>query len=114
MPKNMDAKQKLEADLATAVSAIERPSSTRIGLVTVYPDYQASFDDGDLTAFVNQLAKCLGEQVPEGAALKSPQGVQVNVSGDYPLVKKYLKDVTLYADRRIGAWVQVLPPGDVL
>lgn len=101
----------LEAFLEDAFSRI-RPTSAAVGRVIVDPDYATSADDLDLNGLADALVRCIQERTPDPAALSSPQGYDIEIPANYPLLKKYLHKITLYRDAGIGSWVQVEPSGN--
>jgi hypothetical protein len=100
----------LEAFLEDAFGRIQ-PTSTTIGRVMVDPNYATTADDTDLGRLADELVHCIREHTPHPTALRSPQGHDISIPANHPLLKKYLHKITLYQDAGIGSWVQVAPPG---
>jgi len=100
----------IETFLDTAFRSIQ-PTSPDIGRVVVEPDYEASLSEPDAGSLQSELLQCLREQSPDSPALASHQGFEVNLVPAYPLLKKYLRRVTLHQDKLDGSWVEVAPPG---
>jgi hypothetical protein len=88
------------------------PTSPGIGRVVVEPDYEVSPADRDAGGLAQQLRELLDGQSPDAAALASSQGYEVAVPREKPLLRKYLRSITLHRDRVEGAWVEVAPPGN--
>jgi hypothetical protein len=87
-------------------------TSPEIGRVVVEPDYDANPSNRDAGDLAQQLRELVSGQSPDAAALASPQGYHVAIPADKPLLRKYLRSVTLHRDRVEGAWVEVAPPGN--
>jgi hypothetical protein len=101
----------LEDFLEDALAHI-RTTSPQVGRVVVEPDYEVAPADGDAGLLQQQLGELLARQSPDAAALASPEGYEVRVPEDCPLLGKYLRSITLHQDRVKGSLVEVAPPGN--
>ncbi|MEK7404256.1 MAG: hypothetical protein AAB225_04035 [Acidobacteriota bacterium] len=101
----------LQAFLEEAVGGIQ-PTSATIGRVTVEPDYTATVNYSDLRGLTHELWRCIREHAVNVAALGTTQGDRFPISENYPLLKTYVRSVTLLngKDADTGSWVQVEPP----
>lgn len=79
--------------------------------VTVLPDYTTAAVPADRGALIDELVRCLRDHPPDSDALRSPQGYDIKMTETYPLLKRYLRGITLRSGSRSNAWVQVLPDG---
>jgi hypothetical protein len=102
------ANRSIEAFLEDAFGAIIQQSMS-VGRVIVDPREEVVPNETDLAGLKDELVSCIQEKAETSAKLNSPQGYDIPLSADYPLLKKYLRAVTLYRDRGLGSWVQVLP-----
>jgi hypothetical protein len=102
---------RLEPFLEDALDGVKATSS-RIGRVVVEPDYDVSPVDGDADAIANELRELIQRQSPDPAALASPEGYQVHIPEDCPVLAKYIRAITLHQDTVEGSWVEVAPPGN--
>ncbi len=59
-----------------------------------------------------ELIQCIREQSPDAAAIASREGFAIEIPDRYPLLRKYIRSITLHQDRAEGAWVEVEPPGN--
>ena len=100
---------RLEDFLEDALARVQ-PTDSAIGRVVVEPDYDISPVDSDAAALERELRDLLSRQSPDGAALASRQGYEVNIPADCPVLAKYLRSITLHQDRVEGPWVEVAPP----
>lgn len=101
----------LENFLEFALSSIP-PTSPDIGRVVVEPDYEAEPSESDVPALRDELLACLREQYPDKTVLASHQGFELKTPANYKLLAKYIRSITLHADKIEGAWVEVAPPGN--
>jgi hypothetical protein len=101
----------LEFFLESAFAAIE-PSSSRIGRVVVEPDYDVSFAPEDRTPLRNELIRFLESLKPDQANLESFDGFEASIGANYPILKKYVRRISLHAGRADGDWIEVMPPGN--
>ncbi len=92
----------LDDFLESAFRSVQ-PVSPAIGRVVVEPDYDIAPDPHDAAELADQLADCLRGQTPPG---------DVEINSKYPLLKKYLRHISLHADAVEGSWVEVEPPGN--
>ncbi len=102
---------RLEDFLEDALERVQ-PTSSEIGRVVVEPDYDISPVDSDAPALARQLSDLLTRQSPDPAALACPQGYEVNIPADFPILARYIRSITLHQDRVEGPWVEVAPPGN--
>jgi hypothetical protein len=101
----------LEAFLEGALESVQ-PTSCGIGRVVVEPDYNISPVDNDAATLAQELRKLIQRQSPDPAALASPQGYEVNIPSDCPVLAKYVRSITLHQDLVEGSWIEVAPPGN--
>jgi hypothetical protein len=101
----------LEDFLQDVLSGV-RTTSAQVGRVVVEPDYEAVPAQGDVRRLQQQLSELLDRQSPDAASLASPEGYEVHVPEDCPLVAKYLRSITLHQDRVEGPVIEVAPPGN--
>jgi hypothetical protein len=99
---------KVEAFLEEAFQFVE-PTSEKIGRVVVEPDYEATVVPQDAAPLAQQLRECLSHSP---APPHSPQGVDIAIPDAYPLLKRYLRQITVHADTVEGSWIEVAPPGN--
>lgn len=90
-----------------------QPTSPEIGRVVVEPDYDVDPSPTEADGLRTELVQLLSKQSPENsAALASREGVELDISAGYPLLAKYLRNVTLHQDKLDGSWIEVAPPGN--
>jgi hypothetical protein len=89
-----------------------QPTSPEIGRVVVEPDYDVSPVQADAVPLAEELTRCIREQSADSAALATREGFAVDIPERYPLLRKYIRSITLHQDRAEGAWVEVAPPGN--
>ena len=100
-----------ESFLDTAFRSIQ-PTSPAIGRVVIEPDYNTDPAQPDASSVQNELLRCLQAQTPDSAALASHAGFELKIPADCKLLKKYVRRITLHADKLDGSWVEVAPPGN--
>ena len=100
----------IEAFLVDAFATIEA-TSTAVGRVLVGPNDDATSDESDCAGLADELVRCIREETAKSINLNSPLGHEIQLSDSYPLLKKYLRGVTIYGDVRNESWVQVKPSG---
>ena len=101
----------MEAFLEEAFGVLQ-PTSEAIGRVLVHPKY---IDESEIAGLRNELVRCIRRATMADIDLSSPQGYDLRISADYPLLSKYLEVITLLREGSpIGSWVQVEPPGSAL
>ena len=88
------------------------PTSPEIGRVVVEPDYDIAPQANDAGNVASELVQCIGEAAPDGDRLASPDGYEVDIPGVYRVLRKYVRRITLHADKVEGDWVEVAPPGN--
>lgn len=101
----------VEAFLEDAFDKIQ-PISEEIGRVMIAPNYTVTADELDHNGLSDELARCIRQHKPDLTALRSPQGDDIPISQEYPLLRKYVRTITLYKEAGIGSWVQIEPPGN--
>jgi len=101
----------LEFFLESAVKSIQ-PTSAEIGRVVLEPDYDVDPERDESGELTHELKNCIAEQKPEPEALASHEGFPVPIGEKYPVLAKYARSITLYADRIDGPWVEIAPPGN--
>ena len=82
-------------------------SLAKVGWVAIEPNYGGAqcVIDSESSALTNDLASLLDDQPPPGVL--SPQGLDIPMPPDKPLLTKYIRTITLFEDQRIPPWVQV-------
>jgi hypothetical protein len=88
------------------------PTSSEIGRVVVDPDYNVAPEPTDAGQLASELVQCLREVEVDNANLSSEQGVEVDIPEAYCLLRRYLRSITLQADKFESEWVEVAPPGN--
>ncbi len=85
------------------------PSLTKVGCV-VDPKYGAALTvvDSESSAVTNELKSLLDEQPRPGVL--SPQGIDIPIPTDKPLLTKYIRTITL-SENQLTPWVQVHEDG---
>lgn len=101
----------LDDFLETAFGAIQ-PTAGAIGRVVVEPDYDVAPDPSEAQPLAEELLATLRSQQPAADKLSSPVGVAVPIESACPLLRKYLRSITLHGDSVEGPWVEVAPPGN--
>lgn len=101
----------LDFFLECALESVQ-PTSPEIGRVVVEPDYDVSPVEADGRGLAEELIQCIKEQTPDSAAMTSREGFAIEIPERYPLLRKYIRSITLHRDRAEGAWVEVEPPGN--
>jgi hypothetical protein len=104
-------KPEVEFFLEKAFHSVQ-PTSAEIGRVVVEPDYEVNPSRRDAGHLASELVQCVREQSLDPAALCSHRGLEIQIPGNYRLLKKYLRRITLHQDKPDGAWVEVAPPGN--
>ena len=89
-----------------------RPTSPDIGRVVVEPDYDISPDKKERDQLADELVRCIQEESPLATDLASPQGWELKVPKNYPVLAKYLRSITLHQAPAEQPWVEVAPPGN--
>ena len=89
-----------------------QPTSPDIGRVVIEPDYDADPSQPEANGVKAELLQCLQEQPPEAAALASRDGFELTIPANCRLLRKYVRRVTLHANKLDGSWVEVAPPGN--
>ena len=89
------------------------PTSGAIGRVVVEPDYETEHPTtANAGQLRDELISLLNEQSPDTVRLHSHEGVEIAIPERYRLLSRFLRRVTLHADKPEGAWVEVEPPGN--
>ena len=101
----------LEFFLEKAFTGIE-PSSSRIGRVVVEPDYDVVFRPEDERPLRDELVRFVDSLMPEESNLQSFDGFETEIGKQFPLLKKYVRRLSLHADKANGDWIEVVPPGN--
>lgn len=101
----------LEDFLVSAFASVD-PVSKAIGRVVVEPDYEVAPDDGDAGELAAQLTEVLRGQPAASDDLASRGGLELKIDEQHPVLRKYLRRITLHADTVEGSWVEVAPPGN--
>ena len=95
----------LESFLDEAFKPVQ-PLWKDVGRVVVDPDYEAEETEEDSPKLAAELTKFLREQTP------NPDGQEISIPNGYPLLKKYLRSVSLHPEHLDDCWVEVVPPGN--
>ena len=90
----MMTQRSIEAFLEDAFGSL-KPTSSVVGHVEVEPILIP--DEGERAELTKQLVRCIEEQTAKRINL-TPQGYDIALSDNYPLLKKYLRAVTLKSD----------------
>ena len=101
----------LEFFLEQAFSRIS-PTSPQIGRVVVEPDYEADPDNADSIPVADQLTNCLQSQSLNPDLISAHAGQEIKLPDTEALLRKYIRRITLHADRVDGPWIEVAPPGN--
>jgi hypothetical protein len=101
----------LEDFLENAFRSLQ-PTSASIGRVVVEPDYDVPPDPSCASHIAEQLSECIRNQPLTPDLLSSRNGLEANIGPQYSLLNKYLRRITLHADRVEGPWIEVAPPGN--
>ena len=101
----------LEFFLEDALRDVKQTSSA-IGRVVIEPDYNVTPDPKDAGHLASELVQCLREAVANPAALRSHDGQEIEIAGQYPILRKYIRRVTLHANKLEDEWIEVAPPGN--
>lgn len=104
------SQRSIEAFLEDAFGTIQATSAA-VGRVLVGPNDAVTSDESDRAGLADELVRCIREETAKPIKLNSELGHEIQISDSYPLLKKYLRDITIYGDVRIGSWVQVKPSG---
>ncbi len=104
--------QQMEGFLEEAFKNITPPPAlAKVGSVEIEPDYDEAIVDYESSALASELKSCLDAAAPLAAV--SPQGVDIPLPADKPVLKKYIRTITL-SETRHKPWVRVLPYGGPL
>ncbi|HEX4168257.1 MAG TPA: hypothetical protein VHZ55_22555 [Bryobacteraceae bacterium] len=95
----------LEDFLEDALSSIQ-PISPSIGRVVIEPDYDVEPNPADAGHIAAELTECLSAQSLEG------ESREIEIDRRYAVLAKYLRRITLHANRVDGPWIEVEPPGN--
>jgi hypothetical protein len=98
-------------DFLNAAFQNVQPTSPAIGRVVIEPDYEADVTRSDAEGLPRELLACLQTQSPDSSALAAPEGVDVKIPAAFPLLAKYVREITLHQNKLDGSWVEVAPPG---
>lgn len=101
----------LEFFLEDAFKCVEQ-TAPEIGRVVVEPDYDVTPDDKDAGHLASELAQCLREAVIVPGSLSSHNGQEIEIPGQYRLLQKYVRRITLHANTLEGEWIEIAPPGN--
>ena len=101
----------LEFFLENAFESVQ-PTSHKIGRAVVEPDYDVDFSSADAAPLAKELVECISEQTIDPAALASHEGFEFSPPANFPLLAKYIRNITLHEDGAQGPWVEVAPPGN--
>jgi hypothetical protein len=101
----------LEFFLEDAFKRVQ-PTSPQIGRVVIEPDYEAGPDAKDRDRLTAELVQCIQEHSPHPSELASPQGWELKIPNKYPLLRKYVRSITLHQAPTERPWVEVAPPGN--
>ncbi|MBV8072280.1 MAG: hypothetical protein JO270_20425 [Acidobacteriaceae bacterium] len=101
----------LELFLEEAFASLKQVSG-QIGRVVVEPDYDAAVNAEDASALREELVAFVNSQRPPDKDLRSHDGFETPITGQFALLKKYLRRISLHSDAINGEWVEVVPPGN--
>jgi hypothetical protein len=101
----------LELFLQDVFGNIERGDST-VPRVAVEPDYESGTTDVDPSRLQSDLLRLLGAQQIDSKTLSSHEGIEVDVTNDYPQLAKAVRRIFLHGDKEDGPWIEVIPPGN--
>lgn len=101
----------LETFLEKAFRKVQ-PTSGEIGRVVVEPDYETAPAEHDGRHLVSELVQCVREQCVDPDVLATHEGFEIDIPGAYRLLAKYIRRITLHADKVDGPWIEVAPPGN--
>ncbi len=93
------------------VFASVQPTSPEIGRVVLQPNYEDGPPSGDAEQLRVELVRLLQEQKPGLVGLESPEGIEILIPGQYQTLSKFVRTVTLHANRLDGPWVEIVPAG---
>src|ERR1700751_6131647 len=97
----------LEFFLENALESVPR-TALQIGRAVIEPDYDVQPDPADCVPLREEIIRLLKAQVPDPVRLASHDGQEVQIPDAYPLVRKYIRRITLHADRVEGTWIEVV------
>jgi hypothetical protein len=101
----------LEFFLEDALKCVNQ-TAPEIGRVVIEPDYNATPDDKDAGHLASELVQCLREASVNPVSLSSRHGQDIEIPGQYRLLQKYIRRITLHANALEGEWIEVAPPGN--
>ena len=93
----------LEFYLQSVFDSVE-PTSNAIGRVVVEPDYDVEQRDEDRDRLRQELVAFVQEQPIQASEAQPPE--------KYPILRKYVRSISLHSDHIEGPWVEVTPPGN--
>ena len=88
------------------------PTDQAIGRVVLEPDYEVQPDAKDAGHLASELLQCLREVDGRVIAGCGHNGYEVEIPGASRVLRKYIRRITLHADKLEGGWVEVAPPGN--
>jgi hypothetical protein len=92
----------LEDFLETAFNPVQQ-TVPGIGHVEIEPDYNVAPDEQERAPLRRELSEALQDSSVPG---------EVAISDRFPLLKKYVRRISLHREPIPGAWVEVAPPGN--
>jgi hypothetical protein len=92
----------LEFFLESILEPIE-PISPDVGRLVVEPDYEMAAREEDREALKRELLECVRDEAP---------GSEIVPAAKYPILRRYIRKISVRADRVEGPWVEVAPPGN--
>jgi hypothetical protein len=101
----------LEFFLEDAFESVQ-PTSPEIGRVVVEPDYDTTPDEKERDQLAAELNSCIQEQSTDATDLGAPEGFELKITNKYPLLRKYVRSITLHQTPTERPWVEVAPPGN--
>jgi len=93
------------------VFASVQPTSPDIGRVVLQPNYEDGPPSGNAEQLRAELVQLLQAQHPGLTGLESHDGVEIVVPDQFPTLHKFIRTVTLYANRLEGSWIEIVPAG---
>lgn len=100
----------LEDFLEAAFSTVP-PVSAQIGRAVIEPDYEIEPNLADACRVAEEFNECVRRQELSGGDLTSRAGLEVKLLENCPVLRKYVRRITLHSDRVEGSWIEVAEPG---
>ena len=101
----------LESFLEDAFKSV-KSTSPEIGRAVVEPDYDVSPDPRERDQLARELVQCIHEHPITADELAMPEGANIEIPGKFPLLRKYIRSITLHRTPTEQPWIEVAPPGN--